>query len=54
MISGFCGSIYYVSPETLSGYYTRTCDVWSVGVVAFALLVKRFPFGGLDDDEVAE
>lgn len=54
MISGPCGSIFYIAPEILSGYYTNTCDVWSVGVVGFALLVNRFPFGGDTDDEVAE
>lgn len=53
----FCGSVDYIAPELLSSYHfgmdttvkttsLKKCDVWSLGIVFFALLVGYFPFGG--------
>mmetsp|Transcript_10730 Transcript_10730/g.24477 ORF Transcript_10730/g.24477 Transcript_10730/m.24477 type:complete len:544 (-) Transcript_10730:56-1687(-) len=42
-----CGSIAYVSPDVLSRTgYTSKCDIWSLGVTVFMLLVGYPPFHG--------
>lgn len=45
-----CGSVAYVSPDVLRGHgYTSQCDLWSLGVIVFMLLVGYPPFHGSDD-----
>ncbi len=46
------GTPYYMSPAVLRGRYDRTCDLWSVGVVAYLLLTGYPPFNGSTDSEV--
>ena len=46
------GTPYYMSPAVLRGRYDRTCDLWSVGVVAYILLTGYPPFNGSADSEV--
>lgn len=46
-----CGSIAYVSPDVLKGEgYTSKCDLWSLGVIVFMLLVGYPPFHGSEKD----
>ncbi|CAK9822984.1 Testis-specific serine/threonine-protein kinase 4 [Anthophora retusa] len=42
----FCGSYAYASPEILKGvpYLPQLSDVWSMGVVLFAMVYGRLPF----------
>jgi serine/threonine protein kinase len=46
------GTPYYMSPDVLRGKYDRSCDLWSVGVVAYILLTGYPPFNGCNDLEV--
>lgn len=47
-----CGSVAYVSPDTLSGSYTNACDMWSLGVLVYMLLVGYAPFWGTDEEVI--
>jgi serine/threonine protein kinase len=50
-LSTCCGSPAYAAPELLGGgYYSGPAvDVWSTGVLLYALLVGRLPF---DSDNI--
>ncbi|KAK5101480.1 hypothetical protein LTR24_000536 [Lithohypha guttulata] len=49
----FCGTICYSAPEMLKGekYAGEKVDVWSLGIVLFALLTGALPFD--EDDDLA-
>ena len=51
-LSSFVGTNFYQAPEVVeeSGY-THSCDLWSVGILAYALLSAKPPFGGKDDEK---
>lgn len=51
---GLVGSAYYVSPQVIEGDYTNLCDVWSCGVIAYALLSGFAPFDASTDGQVLE
>ncbi|KAK5647421.1 hypothetical protein RI129_002313 [Pyrocoelia pectoralis] len=42
----FCGSYAYASPEILRGtpYHPQQSDIWSMGVVLYAMVFGRLPF----------
>jgi len=48
------GTSYYMSPDVFQGKYDRSCDLWSVGVVAYVLLCGYPPFGGETNEEIRE
>jgi len=45
------GSIHYIAPEVISGENTSATpalDVWSIGVIVYAMLTGVMPFDGPD------
>ncbi|SCZ93314.1 BZ3500_MvSof-1268-A1-R1_Chr6-2g08603 [Microbotryum saponariae] len=46
-----CGSPHYASPEIVAGlnYHGASSDIWSCGIILFALLTGRLPF---DDENI--
>jgi serine/threonine protein kinase len=49
-----CGTSYYVAPEVLRLRYSRSCDLWSVGVVLYCLLAGFPPFNGASEEAILE
>jgi len=51
-LTSFVGTKLYVAPEVLNKSYTHAVDLWSVGVLAYALLSAKAPFMGRNDQEL--
>jgi calcium-dependent protein kinase len=48
------GTPYYIAPEVLKESYNEKCDVWSIGVIFYLLLLGQAPFDGEDDDTICQ
>ena len=51
-LTSFVGTKFYVAPEVLNQSYTHAVDLWSIGILAYALLSAKAPFMGKDDQEL--
>jgi serine/threonine protein kinase len=50
MMSAICGSLHYVAPELLQElpYDGPRADIWSLGIVVYAMALNRLPWGAAD------
>jgi len=46
------GSKYYMAPQVVLGAYTKKCDIWASGVIAYVMLSGYAPFDGATDEEI--
>ncbi|KAL9188089.1 hypothetical protein ACHAXT_006467 [Thalassiosira profunda] len=51
-MSTILGTPYYIAPEVLKKRYGKECDLWSVGVIAYILMVGYPPFNGASNEEI--
>ena len=46
------GTPYYVAPEILTKNYNEKCDIWSVGIITYLLIVGDVPFKGKNNNDI--
>ena len=47
------GSSIYMAPEVLRANYNESCDLWSIGVILYILLIGKPPFNGKNENEIS-
>ena len=52
-LSTYCGTLTFMAPEVVQGNsYDISCDLWSVGVIAYFILGGTPPFMGKDEHDL--
>jgi hypothetical protein len=52
-LRSFCGTVAYMAPEFhLRESYDQSVDIWSLGVMAYTMIAKKFPFNGINEKEI--
>ena len=46
------GTPYYVAPEVLRKEYNEKCDLWSIGVITYLLIIGDVPFKGKNNNDI--
>ena len=54
MLKTVCGSSAYIPPEMIAGrlYDPLKVDIWSLGIILYAMCVGYLPFDDLDSVEM--
>lgn len=48
----FAGSNIYMAPEIFRADYDESCDIWSIGMILYILLIGVPPFHGKNENEI--
>jgi serine/threonine protein kinase len=52
-VKGLVGTAAYCAPEVAvkNNIYNEKCDMWSIGIMMFYMLTRKYPFEGDNDNE---
>ena len=45
-LSSLKGTPQFIAPEVFKGEYDSKCDIWSIGVITYVILVWKYPYKG--------
>jgi len=50
-LRGKSGTLFYLAPEIAAKneFYDEKCDMWSIGVMIYCVMSKKFPFFGSEN-----
>eukprot|EP00347_Sterkiella_histriomuscorum_P012164 403369649 len=48
------GTSVYVAPEVIEGEYDQLCDVWSIGIILYIMMIGKSPYKSKIQSEILE